>query len=175
MNTEQLAYKYCKYRDFSILKTIGKQNCFYCLIYQLKRLPRLPSAWRCPSDTGQKTNYQPTQMAEENRHSSLSGERRLVNLQMKFIERDYSALIFCCDYSSEAQCTSKDNTHKSLVIKKKQKDPQSLYASRYSSALHWNDLCSTLLFVLLSCSEALIIIVTTFASTIQKEIKPALK
>ena len=146
---------------------------FYCLTYQLKRLPRLPSAWWDPSDTGQKTNYQPTQLAEENRHFSLSGERRLINLQMKFIKREYSALMFCFDYGSEAQCTGKDNTHKSLVIKKKQKDPQSLYASRYSSALCWNDLYSALLFVLLSCPEAPIIIVTTFASMIQKEIMPA--
>lgn len=81
--------------------------------------------------------------------------------------------MLCFNYISQAQFPSKDNAHKPLVTKKNQKDPQSLYTSRYSSALRWNDLCSALLFVLLSCPEALIIIVTTFVNMIQKEIMPA--
>lgn len=59
--------------------------------------------------------------------------------------------MFCFGYGNEAQCTSKDNTQKFLVIKKNQKDPQRPYAR-----LHWNDLWSALLFVLLRCPEALL-------------------
>lgn len=144
------------------MKTIEKKSCFYCLISQLKRL----QDFQLPADVPvtNKSEDQQTQMAEENVHLPLSGERRLINLQMKFIKRQYSALMFCFNYDREAQHTRKENRHKLQVIKKKQVDPQHLYTSRYSSALCWNDLCSTLLFVLLSCPEALMIIVTTFAS-----------
>lgn len=71
-----------------------------------------------------------TQMAEENIHFPLSGGRRLINLQMKFIKRQYSALMFCFNYDSEAQRASKENRHKLQVIKEKLVDPQNLYTSR---------------------------------------------
>lgn len=115
--------------------------------------------------TGQKTNYQPPQMVAESRHFPLLGERMLINLQMKFIRREYFALMLCFNYDSEVQCISKDKRHKLLMTKKEAKSSsESLYKLRYVSSLLWNDLCTALLFSLLNCPQNPAIIVSTCAS-----------